>query len=308
MQSVPAAARRRNQAASASASASTLADVTFTVTYRAEFGQALKIVGESSLLGSWQPADAPSMAWTDGDVWTLTLGVPPGDYEFKIAVTGEGRSVTWEDGPNRAITVPSVDGSADGAGGYMVSCEWGNPGSTALQSRGPDSVPTESDEEAPFPAEDVSGEVTGVSTNDEGSMPPAAKEAPKEVGKMTVEGVPGAGEGADATEGHGAQEVGKMTVDSSGLEAASSGATSNSTSRAQVDSESGVGGVSEVGKMTVDSSSEAGIVLQEMGGGHEEGAGAAAAMTPTPVEEHDLETPVTKVVDVFLKVPARFKK
>ena len=74
----------------------------------------------ASLLGGadWEPAD-PAVQGSDPDgdgVWTLTATLPPGDYEFKVAVNG-----TWEenygaggqpDGPNIGFTVPGEGGDA----------------------------------------------------------------------------------------------------------------------------------------------------------------------------------------------------
>ncbi len=49
------------------------------------FGETHKLVGAHPHLGGWNPDAAPSMSWSDGDVWTLDLDLPPGeDLEFKV--------------------------------------------------------------------------------------------------------------------------------------------------------------------------------------------------------------------------------
>jgi hypothetical protein len=66
----------------------------------------------------WEPAD-PTVQGSDPDgdgVWTLTVTLPGGDYEFKVAIDG-----TWEenygaggqlDGANIGFTVPGEGGDA----------------------------------------------------------------------------------------------------------------------------------------------------------------------------------------------------
>ncbi len=45
-------------------------------TVQANFGENLKVVGSSDVLGGWDVSKSPSMTWTDGDVWCLELEIP----------------------------------------------------------------------------------------------------------------------------------------------------------------------------------------------------------------------------------------
>ena len=46
------------------------------------------------------------MSWSEGDTWTLTLDLPAGKHEFKVAsapAKGNTSDGVWEDGPNRSV-------------------------------------------------------------------------------------------------------------------------------------------------------------------------------------------------------------
>ncbi len=46
------------------------------------------------------------MAWSEGDQWALTVDLPAGKHEFKIAVGSKrGEQVEWEHGHNRVVEV-----------------------------------------------------------------------------------------------------------------------------------------------------------------------------------------------------------
>ena len=45
----------------------------------------LKVVGGAPELGGWDCGRAPAMAWGSGDAWELTLELPEGRHEFKVA-------------------------------------------------------------------------------------------------------------------------------------------------------------------------------------------------------------------------------
>lgn len=48
------------------------------------YGESHKIVGGHPSLGSWDVGSAPTMKWSDGDVWTLVVDYPAGQkLEFK---------------------------------------------------------------------------------------------------------------------------------------------------------------------------------------------------------------------------------
>lgn len=47
--------------------------VRFSIPYRCNFGQHVRIVGNDPCLGSWDLERAVPMAWTEGDVWTADV-------------------------------------------------------------------------------------------------------------------------------------------------------------------------------------------------------------------------------------------
>jgi hypothetical protein len=59
-------------------------EVKFSTKFKAEFGTFLKAVGGPEQLGAWEVDDAPPLQWTEGDVWSITLLIPPGRHEFKV--------------------------------------------------------------------------------------------------------------------------------------------------------------------------------------------------------------------------------
>lgn len=63
----------------------TLIECSMRDTAQVHFGETVKLVGSSRELGGWDTGAAPELAWTDGDVWTTTVELPPGDVHFKVA-------------------------------------------------------------------------------------------------------------------------------------------------------------------------------------------------------------------------------
>lgn len=71
------------------------------------FGESIKVVGSSAALGNWNVDQAPSLTWSEGDVWKITLDFEPGSpAEFKFVVVSGGSTV-WEDGGNRTYEAKS---------------------------------------------------------------------------------------------------------------------------------------------------------------------------------------------------------
>lgn len=123
--------------------------------YVTRVGQVMRVVGAPEELGAWDPRRAPDMAWQEGHAWSLDVELPAGvPIEFKVAMVerhpdptdGDGNysgsgepqgetsdgggsigCVRWEDGPNRAITLPATIRAKD----------WHNDGSSSSSnSRG----------------------------------------------------------------------------------------------------------------------------------------------------------------------------
>ena len=85
--------------------------MTFKVKKKVNFGETLKLVGDSKLLGRWKPEKSKvEMAWTAGDVWEVRVGGDGaleslGDrLEFKFVVIKDD-GVHWEGGDNHVVDV-----------------------------------------------------------------------------------------------------------------------------------------------------------------------------------------------------------
>lgn len=59
-------------------------EVKFATKFKAQFGTFLKVVGGPDQLGAWEIEGAPPLQWSEGDVWSITLLLPPGKHEFKV--------------------------------------------------------------------------------------------------------------------------------------------------------------------------------------------------------------------------------
>jgi hypothetical protein len=79
--------------------------VSFAVTKRVRFGQSLRVVGSVPQLGDWDPSRAPELVWSEGDVWTGEVALPPGaEAAYKFVVVGGEADAEWEEGDDRRVT------------------------------------------------------------------------------------------------------------------------------------------------------------------------------------------------------------
>lgn len=60
--------------------------VAISVNRRVDWGESLAVVGQDTSLGSWQPGQSLPLAWSEGDVWSAVVGLPPGVHEFKVGL------------------------------------------------------------------------------------------------------------------------------------------------------------------------------------------------------------------------------
>ncbi|KAK9802949.1 hypothetical protein WJX72_006264 [[Myrmecia] bisecta] len=166
--------------------AATESQVKLRLQHQVAFGEIIKAVGESEVLGAWDPQAAPALEWGDGDVWSLVLGMEPGSYVFKCVVVREdGSLVAWQPAENRVIEVPGQ--AAPGV--LEVEFRWDDPTVTSLVSQDDD----EQEEMEDFPVEE--------------SAPPELGAAPERDEEAST--VPGEGE-----------KVGEMvSVDEADIEA-----------------------------------------------------------------------------------------
>ncbi|KAL4440040.1 hypothetical protein ABPG75_003041 [Micractinium tetrahymenae] len=106
------------------------AAVTFRAQRKLKYGQVLKLVGSAPQMGGWDCGKAPAMKWGEGDRWMLTLELPPGRHEYKVAVVkGHDPSfvLTWDEGPNMTLEVSEAGAAARST--FLIDCDSGSGGS-----------------------------------------------------------------------------------------------------------------------------------------------------------------------------------
>lgn len=86
--------------------------VTFDELVTTTVGETIKLVGNTTQLGSWNTGSAIALSaaqyTSSNPLWTVTISLPAGSailYKF-INVASDG-TVTWESDPNRSYTVPA---------------------------------------------------------------------------------------------------------------------------------------------------------------------------------------------------------
>ena len=102
-----------------------------------QFGEHLRVVGSCPQLGGWDPAAAPALEWGEGDTWTGSLALPPGQHAFKLVVVRRDGSVHWEAGADRGLLLlpqAAAGGSSDSGQAtattplLSVACVFGDTG------------------------------------------------------------------------------------------------------------------------------------------------------------------------------------
>ncbi|KAF4123810.1 glucoamylase [Geosmithia morbida] len=98
------------KATSTSCVQATAVAVTFTVKAATQYGQTVKISGNSAELGSWDTSKAVALSASDytasNPVWKGTVNLLPGEsLQYKYINVASNGAVTWETGANRAYTV-----------------------------------------------------------------------------------------------------------------------------------------------------------------------------------------------------------
>jgi alpha-amylase len=97
---------------SSASSAAATVSVTFDEYKTTVWGQNVYLVGSTSQLGSWAPANALLLSSSTYPTWSLTLNMTSSTYfEYKFIVKDGSGNVTWESGANRTYTTPA-SGSA----------------------------------------------------------------------------------------------------------------------------------------------------------------------------------------------------
>ncbi|CAD7704808.1 unnamed protein product [Ostreobium quekettii] len=123
------AARRREAASSLIGRNADLVNVRFTIQFHVEYGQWLRVVGSHQSLGDWSILDGVDLAWSEGDLWHVSLQLPAGNvYEYKYAVMGQnGQACMWQRGNNSVLAVGMAKDDID------VFDNWeGHPGASVI--------------------------------------------------------------------------------------------------------------------------------------------------------------------------------
>lgn len=86
--------------------------VTFNVLESTTFGDTIHICGSIPALGNWSPASCPTLSAAQytaaNPLWFVTIALAPGTaFEYKYINIASSGGVTWEDGSNRALNIPS---------------------------------------------------------------------------------------------------------------------------------------------------------------------------------------------------------
>ena len=79
-------------------------------------GERLYLVGETPVLGSWEPVNALPMQQRVPNRWSVTFDVASlwsGSLHYKFIAVGEDGSVRWESGDNRHILLPDFEAATN---------------------------------------------------------------------------------------------------------------------------------------------------------------------------------------------------
>lgn len=82
--------------------------MTFWLSFQAEFGQRICIVGNCPGLGNWQHKAAPELQWSDGHKWNVTVEVPNGhviEYKYVVLQPDGLTALQWQQGNNAVLAV-----------------------------------------------------------------------------------------------------------------------------------------------------------------------------------------------------------
>jgi len=114
-------------AAPNTASTSTQLSIRFALKRKVNFGESFKLTGSHESLGNWDVSKSPSLTWSEGDIWTTDISLPPGTaavFEFKCVLISEsGGEPKWEKGPNHTIDI--TNSLAEGSNAVIeVAIDW----------------------------------------------------------------------------------------------------------------------------------------------------------------------------------------
>ncbi|KAI0518382.1 family 15 glycosyl hydrolase [Xylaria bambusicola] len=109
---IPTATVSRPSTTSGSCSQATAVSMSFTVRKVTNYGQTVKIVGNTNQLGNWDTSKAVALSasqyTSNNPIWSGTVTLTPGqNFQYKYIVVNTDNSVVWEADPNRSHSAPS---------------------------------------------------------------------------------------------------------------------------------------------------------------------------------------------------------
>lgn len=80
--------------------------ITFRLRFQATYGQRIRVVGNCDQLGMWDHMHGAEMTWSDGHLWTASVGLPRDtvlEYKF-VVLESDGRTpAEWQSGNNAVL-------------------------------------------------------------------------------------------------------------------------------------------------------------------------------------------------------------
>ena len=69
------------------------------------YGLQVGVVGDADVFGAWEPEDGFRLKWTEGNIWTGRVELPPGttDLEYKLVTMHKTGFNAWEEFGNRTL-------------------------------------------------------------------------------------------------------------------------------------------------------------------------------------------------------------
>ncbi|XP_029125082.1 uncharacterized protein LOC109788416 isoform X2 [Cajanus cajan] len=108
------------------------------------FGEQFLVVGNDPMFGSWNPANAIPMTWSEGHLWTLEMEIPTGKFQFKYILKRREGDIIWQPGPDRIIH------TWEAMNRIIVREDWDNAQSQKVTED--DEVPITKEEDQPAPS------------------------------------------------------------------------------------------------------------------------------------------------------------
>ena len=69
------------------------------------YGLQVGVVGDADVFGAWEPEDGFRLKWTEGNIWTGRVELPPGTttLEYKLVTMHKTGFNAWEEFGNRTL-------------------------------------------------------------------------------------------------------------------------------------------------------------------------------------------------------------